>query len=92
VAFVAPWRAHRSAHLVARAQLAAADLGGRDIDVVARLPGRVDTHEAAAVGEDVEGAGRELLLALGRAALLRFRRFLGRLFGSALGGVLRGVL
>ena len=59
---VAPRAPRRAAHLVAGAQLAAADLGGRDVDVAARLPARVDAHEAAAVGEHVEHARGDLLV------------------------------
>ena len=67
--------------LVARAQLAAADLGRRHVDVVSRLPGGVDPDEPAAVGENVEHAGEG---GLGRGAGVRLRfRFgllgLGRL-------------
>ena len=69
MALVAPRRAHGAADLVAGAQLAAADLGGRDVHVVGRLA-LVHAHEAAAVGEDVEHAAGGLLLAHGLGGIL----------------------
>jgi hypothetical protein len=62
VSIVAPGRPNRPGDLVARAQLAAADLRRRDVDVVARLARRIDPNEAAAVGEHVEHAGGDLLV------------------------------
>jgi hypothetical protein len=62
VALVAAWGPHRAAQLVAGAQLAAADLGRRDVDVVARLAGGVEAQEAGAVREHVEHARGDLLV------------------------------
>src|SRR5215207_725338 len=62
MALVAARAAGRTAHLVAGAQLAAADLGRRDIDVLARLAAGIHAHEAAAVGQHVEHTGRDRLV------------------------------
>ncbi len=62
------WRSLRragrtgTAELVAGAELAAPDLGRGDVHVVAGVHRRVHAHEAAAVGQDVEHAGGDLLL------------------------------
>lgn len=59
IAFVVFWDAHASFDGVARMQVEAADLGGRDIDVVgAGKIGRVRAaEEAEAVGQDFKRAG-----------------------------------
>ena len=59
---VAPGPPGRAAQLVAGAQLAAPDLGRRDVHVVARLAGRVHSNEAAAVRQHVQDAGGDLLV------------------------------
>ncbi len=64
VALVPPRGSHRAAHLVARAQLAAADLGGRDVHVLARMHRRVGAQERAAVRQDVEHPGDGLAFGL----------------------------
>ena len=62
MALVAPRGPHRAADLVAGAQLAAADLGGRDVHVVARVLPRGRSAGRRCRWEDVEHAGDDLLL------------------------------
>ena len=71
---------------VSGAQLAAADLGRRHVNVVARVRERVRPHEPAAVRQDVEHAGAHVLLFLlglrfGRGLLLPAPGGLGLLLG-----------
>ena len=61
MSLVAPRRPHRATDLIAGTQLAAPDLRGRDVRLVT-----ASTHEAAAVGQDVEHAGDETLVLGGR--------------------------
>src|SRR5690606_24293751 len=73
VALRAARRPDRAGDAVARDQLAAAHLGGRDVDVaVARLAVGRDAHEARAVAHQVEHAlDRPLALVLLVAAVRR---------------------
>src|SRR4051794_28405305 len=64
MSFVAARRPHGSGDLVAGAQLAAADLRRRHVDILARLAVRLRTDEAAAVGQHVQDAAAHVLLAL----------------------------
>src|SRR4051812_4457913 len=62
------------AHLVARAKLTAADLGGGDVDVALALPQAAQPEESVARGHAVEDAGDRLGIGLGlRLAPLRLR-------------------
>jgi hypothetical protein len=52
----APRPAQRARHAVARHELAALDLRGRDVDVVVALLGRREAQEAGAVGQQLDDA------------------------------------
>src|SRR3954447_17761606 len=67
---VAPRRTHGTGDVVARPQLAAADLCRRDVDVLARLPVRLGADEAAPVRQYVQDAAAEVFLTLGAAILV----------------------
>ena len=56
IALGAPRRAHRPAHAVAADELAAADLGGGDVDVVGGLLGRIDAYEAQSRWQHLDDA------------------------------------
>src|SRR3954454_16993102 len=73
---VAPRRAHGAGDVVTRPQLAAADLCRRDVDVLARLPVRLRTDEAAPVRQYVQDAAAEIFLTLGTAILVVVVRLL----------------
>src|SRR5437588_3584557 len=64
MALVAAGRAHRTGHVVARAQFAAPDLGRRDVDVLTRLPVWLGADETAPVRQHVEDSAAHVLLAL----------------------------
>ena len=74
VALGAPRRAHGPADAVARDELAAAHLGGRDVDVVVRGLRRVDPQEGRAVAQDLDDS----LGAFPAALVLLLRRRLPR--------------
>jgi hypothetical protein len=61
----APWLAHGARHAVAGDQLAAADLGGGDVDVAVGGLGRRHAHEARPVAQQLHDALDRLVAALG---------------------------